>query len=76
MRGVLDIVKCQVGDETQHNTKGGPHLPHHDEGATNGGGGTLGGIDGDGSRLGTNAETEDKTSDLDFNISKLPNKQN
>jgi hypothetical protein len=64
MRRVFDIVKRKIGDETQHDTKRSPHLPHHDEGTANRGRRALGGIDGDGGRLGADTETKDESGGL------------
>lgn len=55
------VLESQGRDEAQHDTKGGPHLPHHGEGATDGLGGAFGGINWRGAGLGTDSETEDKT---------------
>ena len=44
-------------------TKSGPHLPHHDEGAADGGRGGFGAIDWDGGGFGTDSKTEDEAGD-------------
>jgi hypothetical protein len=52
---VRHLEEGKVGDITQHDTKGGPHLPHHDKSTSDGGRGTLSGINGNCGRLGTDA---------------------
>jgi hypothetical protein len=66
MRLIRDLIKSKIGDITQHDTKGRPHLPHHDETTSNGWGGTLGCIDGDCRGLGTNAYPKDKASNKEM----------
>ena len=52
MSFVRDLIEGKIRNISQHDTKGGPGLPHHDEGATDRRRGTLRGIDGDSGRLG------------------------
>jgi len=58
MRLVRNLVEGKVRDITQHDTKGSPHLPHHDETTSDGGRGTFGRINGD--RRGLWADTQSK----------------
>jgi len=55
MRLVRDLVEGKIRNISQHDTKGGPHLPHHDEGTADRRRGTLRGVDGDSGGLGANA---------------------
>jgi hypothetical protein len=59
----VDIDEGNAHDTSDHNTKRGPHLPHHDKCTTNSRGRTFGSVDGDGAGLGTNSETEEKPGD-------------
>lgn len=43
-RAVGNIVEGEICREAQHDTKGGEHLPHHDQGASDFGGSRLGSI--------------------------------
>ena len=54
-RRVRNLEEGKVRDITQHDTKGGPHLPHHDKSTSDGGRGTFGGINRNSGRLGTDA---------------------
>ena len=47
-------------DETQHDAKRSPHLPHHDEGTSDIGWRALCTVHGGGARLGTDGEAEQK----------------
>jgi len=62
MRLVGDLVEGKIGNISQHDAKGGPHLPHHDEATTDRRRGALRRIDGDGGGLWANAETEEEAS--------------
>jgi hypothetical protein len=58
---LTDVNECCVHDVSEHDSEGSPHLPHHDEGATDGSGGTFGRVDWDSGGFGTDSETEDET---------------
>lgn len=62
-RGVLDRVEGNVHDVAEHDAKGSPQLPHHDERATNDRRRTLRGIHRDRRGLGANTESEEETCD-------------
>lgn len=48
---------------SEHDAKGGPHLPHHDQRAADGSGRTFCGVHGDGGGFGADAETEGEARD-------------
>jgi hypothetical protein len=66
MRLIRNLIKSKVRDVTQHDTKGRPHLPHHDETTSNGGRATLSCINGDRGGLGTNAYPKEKASNKEM----------
>ena len=66
MRFIRNLVKSKIRDVSQHDTKGCPHLPHHDETTSNGGRGTLGRINGDCGGLGADAYPKDKASNKEM----------
>lgn len=59
----IGVLESNRGDVSQANTEGGPHLPHHGEGAANVLRGRFGGVDGRGGGLGADGETKGKTGD-------------
>ena len=63
MRLVGNVVEGDIHHVAKHDTEGGPHLPHHDESATNDWRGALSSVDGDGRRLGADTETEEEARD-------------
>jgi hypothetical protein len=63
MRLVRNLEEGKVRNVTQHDAKGGPHLPHHDKTATDGGRGTFGSVNWHCGGLGTNAYSEEKARD-------------
>ena len=63
MRFIGNTIESKICDISNHDTKGGPHLPHHDQTTTNGRGSTLCSIDRDSGRFGANAQSKDKPSD-------------
>ena len=63
MRLVRDVVEGDVHDVAEHDTKGRPHLPHHNQGTTNDWWRALRSINGDGCGLGADTEAEEEASD-------------
>ena len=63
MRLVRNLEEGKVRNVTQHDAKGGPHLPHHNKAATDGRRGTFSGVNWHCGRLGTNAYSEEKARD-------------
>jgi hypothetical protein len=62
MRLIRNLVKGKVRDITQHDTKGSPHLPHHDEATANGGRGAFGSVNGNSGRFGSNTQPKKEAS--------------
>lgn len=60
---VGDPVEREVGDITQHDSKGRPHLPHHNQASTDGRRSTFGGVDWDGSGLRTDSKSKEEACD-------------
>lgn len=56
-----DVVHGEVDGGSQHDTEGGPELPRHDEGTSDGSGSVLSGVDGDGGGLETHADAHEQT---------------
>ena len=62
MRRVGDVQEDQVGNVSEHDTEGRPHLPHHDQSTTDWSRGAFCGIDGHSRRFWADTKAEDETS--------------